>query len=308
MNRLNDHYSVPTLLRKHCNVIRYIPFIAASLTVGIAMADPALSLHADNGLIGSAFQARVAITPDALSSTGGFNGSVILPDGMNVVAAGYGSAIDNGDFALQYSQNGQDFRFVTYSTSNNSTVSGDILSLQIHIDASLPPGVKQLVFSDTNPDPRVNSRHAISNVDGSLSLAHTTANASFLIYNMTSDHDGDGMSDYYESRYGLDPFVDDANEDPDGDGYTNLDEYKRHSDPKDQNDYNDCLGDEIHIVTHTYNESRPYICRANDTLIMDSDANIVIAETASVYFGAPAVIVASGTTLSVKTGGIFKVY
>ncbi|HEC07587.1 MAG TPA: hypothetical protein ENJ12_12085 [Thiolapillus brandeum] len=297
------------MMADQCNIQSpHILLIATLLTTGTAVADPVLSLHADNGLIGSEFQAGISINPDALTSTGGFNGSILLPPTMAVTDASWGSAVNPSEWNLQFAQNGNDFRFVTYSTSANTTVNGEFLQFTIHIDASETPGVRQLTFADANPDPRVNSRHAITNVDGSLSLDHTTSSASFLIYNMTSDHDGDGMSDYFESRYGLDPFSNDANLDSDGDGYTNLDEYNRKSDPTDKNDYNDCLGDEIHIVSHTYGDSRPYICRANTTLIMDSGADIVVSETASVYFGAPAVVVESGSILTVRSGGIFRVY
>ncbi len=47
------------------------------------------------------------------------------------------------------------------------------------------------------------------------------------------DTDGDGMKDGYEETYALNPLVNDANEDPDNDGFTNLDEYKGGSDPRD---------------------------------------------------------------------------
>ncbi|BET67478.1 pectate lyase [Opitutales bacterium ASA1] len=39
------------------------------------------------------------------------------------------------------------------------------------------------------------------------------------------DTDGDGMPDAWERAHGLDPHVQDHNEDPDGDGYTNLEDY-----------------------------------------------------------------------------------
>lgn len=45
------------------------------------------------------------------------------------------------------------------------------------------------------------------------------------------DDDHDGMSDRWEERWGLDPSLDDAAEDPDGDGLANLDEYLLGSDP-----------------------------------------------------------------------------
>jgi hypothetical protein len=41
----------------------------------------------------------------------------------------------------------------------------------------------------------------------------------------TIDTDGDGMKDWYEIRYKLDHLVKDAGEDPDGDGYTNAEEF-----------------------------------------------------------------------------------
>ncbi len=45
------------------------------------------------------------------------------------------------------------------------------------------------------------------------------------------DDDHDGMADAWEREHGLDPDRDDAGEDPDGDGYTNLVEYLADSDP-----------------------------------------------------------------------------
>lgn len=47
------------------------------------------------------------------------------------------------------------------------------------------------------------------------------------------DTDGDGMPDGWEVAHGLNPLVNDASGDPDGDGVSNLEEYRRHSDPFD---------------------------------------------------------------------------
>ena len=41
------------------------------------------------------------------------------------------------------------------------------------------------------------------------------------------------MSDGWEVKYGLDPVFDDAQEDLDWDGYTNIEEYNSHTDPCD---------------------------------------------------------------------------
>lgn len=52
--------------------------------------------------------------------------------------------------------------------------------------------------------------------------------------NADTDDDGDGMPDNWETQYdGLNPLVNDAHDDLDGDGITNLDEYHASSDPAD---------------------------------------------------------------------------
>ena len=43
----------------------------------------------------------------------------------------------------------------------------------------------------------------------------------------------DSLEDGWEVRYKLNPWVNDANDDEDDDGYTNLQEYKGGSDPTD---------------------------------------------------------------------------
>ncbi len=51
------------------------------------------------------------------------------------------------------------------------------------------------------------------------------------------DTDGDGMPDGWEIRYGLDPLVNDATQNADGDGYSNLVEYQQGADPTDANSH-----------------------------------------------------------------------
>ena len=49
--------------------------------------------------------------------------------------------------------------------------------------------------------------------------------------NADTDDDNDGMPDIWELTYGLDPLKDDAANDPDGDGDSNINEYNLRSDP-----------------------------------------------------------------------------
>jgi len=59
-----------------------------------------------------------------------------------------------------------------------------------------------------------------------------TFDKTFWITSDLNDKDDDGMPDWWEEKYGLDPEdPNDANQDPDGDGYSNLEEYKRGTNP-----------------------------------------------------------------------------
>lgn len=57
-----------------------------------------------------------------------------------------------------------------------------------------------------------------------------------ITFVLPRDDDQDGMGDTWESEHGLDPSRDDGAEDLDGDGYTNLDEYRLGTDPQDDSD------------------------------------------------------------------------
>ena len=45
------------------------------------------------------------------------------------------------------------------------------------------------------------------------------------------DTDNDGMPDGWETQYSLNPLVNDADEDPDEDGYSNIIEYQKRTKP-----------------------------------------------------------------------------
>jgi len=52
--------------------------------------------------------------------------------------------------------------------------------------------------------------------------------------NADTDDDGDGMPDGWEVQYGLNPLLNDALGDKDGDRYTNFQEYEAGTDPTDR--------------------------------------------------------------------------
>lgn len=59
-----------------------------------------------------------------------------------------------------------------------------------------------------------------------------TDNKTFWVTTDLNDTDNDGMPDWWEEKYGLNPEdPSDANQDLDGDGYTNLQEYKMGTNP-----------------------------------------------------------------------------
>ncbi len=58
---------------------------------------------------------------------------------------------------------------------------------------------------------------------------------------VVADADNDGMADEWEKRYGLNPANDDSNQDKDGDGFTNLEEYEAKTDPTDKKSHPDYL-------------------------------------------------------------------
>ena len=84
------------------------------------------------------------------------------------------------------------------------------------------------------------------------------------------DSDEDGMPDYWETNFGLSPFNDsDADDDPDGDGFTNLEEYLGITSPKD--------GEEF-PTRPTVKEAHPHPGQGIDagTLNVPNDASLVV--------------------------------
>jgi hypothetical protein len=74
--------------------------------------------------------------------------------------------------------------------------------------------------------------------------------------NMTADTDSDGILDWWEVAYGLDPFNEsDADLDPDLDGLTNLQEFLNYSKPNINDTDGDSLGDGFEVIFSKTNAS-----------------------------------------------------
>ena len=63
-----------------------------------------------------------------------------------------------------------------------------------------------------------------------LTLVDTDA-LTDVVFVLPRDNDHDAMGDTWEASFGLDTTLDDGAEDPDGDGFSNLEEYLLGTDP-----------------------------------------------------------------------------
>ncbi len=107
------------------------------------------------------------------------------------------------------------------------------------------PGTLQS-FTAEMPDPGTEYYFGIIAIDAAGNSSSLTT-SSLPIKSQAADTDGDGIPDSWAISRGLDPNISAAQNDDDGDGLTNLQEYQNHTDPQhsdtDRDGYSD--GDEI---------------------------------------------------------------
>ena len=198
---------------------------------GAAYSEPGLSLERASGLTGGAGVVKVKYLADGETASG-FNAHIVLPEGVSVSGVTLGDLLStSGEFSLDFNiLDEQNVIFVAYSGTNAVAQDGFVADIQVSLGSGLALGLLPVEFAAVDVDPLVNSRHAISNIDGSVSLEHLVQSGSLLVFGSESDFDGDGLPDQWEVENGLDPLVsngrDGTDGDLDGDGFTNLQEFE----------------------------------------------------------------------------------
>lgn len=207
-----------------------------------AWAQVSLILDAPHGLQGTVIEGGLLVDTDSPSA--GVNAEIILSSGVSVDSVLKGDLLaPPGDWQLAFEINGQSLRVIAWSATQTFNGMGEVIKLMLALDPALL-GLQDVQFATVNPNPLINSRHAVSNNDGSVSLPHDVLDASFLAYSPTSDFDMDGMPDEWEIDNELDPLTDNSEEDADKDGFTDLEEYEAGSDPNDPKSVPDTVFDD----------------------------------------------------------------
>ena len=129
----------------------------------------------------------------------------------------------------------------TYTIELNGTeaVSGTVWASGTAISYYIPDGLLENDYNIT-----------IIVSDESGNIAQDTVIFSVI---HTSDFDEDGMPDSWEEQYNLNPLnASDAEDDPDGDGLTNLEEYLLGLNPRDRDTDNDGIPDNIDLFPNSF--------------------------------------------------------
>ena len=99
------------------------------------------------------------------------------------------------------------------------------------------------------------------------------------------DSDADGLPDYWEDKYNLNKYINNTNNDPDGDGFVNLVEYQGESNPNDSNSLPNLIMDiNINVNQNYYpgNEVNTNISikdwLGNPLNVQENDCNVMVRD------------------------------
>jgi hypothetical protein len=161
-------------------------FLAASLAMLAypAFAVQTLRLVSTGGAVNT--QTSASLTIENASPSAGFNAEIVLPNGVSLVEVTKGGLLATGQFDLKYAVTNQNLRVIVYSTTDTIGANGELLKFKLQISPNAPLGLQKLAFANTNTNPLINAKNALSSTDGLVSMPHNVQDGPFLIANTGS--------------------------------------------------------------------------------------------------------------------------
>ena len=134
----------------------------------------------------------------------GINDRILLPQGLSVTVE-KGELLPGTFIIDSFTFSGSDgngIALMAYSDSETFNGAGTLLSLNLIATSDAKTGTYDISFAADDSD-LINSEHAISNEDGSISVSHSTRNGTLTVE--PADSDSDGMPNYWEKTTALIP-------------------------------------------------------------------------------------------------------
>ena len=224
-------------------IIRNLLFLLTGAITWVN-AEPTLSIGTISGEQGQTVKLDLSLS-NGEEPYAGVNAKIHLPPGVTATGVSLGTLLsENFSFDWHPFTEGESNGVSVIFWSGLDTItnaSGNLLSLELKIANDAPEGEHLVMFATMNDNPLINSIHAISNADGSVSVTHSVANGSITIIEAPGDADNDGLPDTFEQQI-IDFNLNDAvidftdvlpGDDFDNDGISNLDEFTNGWDPTD---------------------------------------------------------------------------
>lgn len=205
------------------------------------IAQPQISVESTTLPQGGTGSMNLKIT-GGTTSYSGINAKILLPSEISVIDVSKGPLLTEKFKTAWHSfpaADGKNVILIAYSGLQSfAETEGILLSMNLQAAGYAAPGAYGIAFASANPVPNVNSRYALSNADGSLSIEPSVLSGSINI-TLGEDLDNDYIPDWWENIL-IDANSGDTIEtindvspsgDFDNDGYSNLIEFKHNLDP-----------------------------------------------------------------------------